>query len=145
MQFFRKNLVNHWALLFIAAYVVILYRAAWLSDDSYITLRSVDNFINGLGPVWNPSERVQVFTHPLWYLILSAAYFFTHEAFFTTLLVSLLISITVFTLFSVLSKRSIALAIGLTILLFSNAFVDYSTSGLENPVSHLLIFCFIYF
>jgi arabinofuranosyltransferase len=145
MEFLRKKLAEHWVVLFVVAYVIVLYRAAWLSDDSYITLRSVDNFVNGLGPVWNPVERVQVFTHPLWYLILSAVYFFTHEAFFTTLGISLLISVTVFVLFALLSKRSAALAVSLSILLFSNAYVDYSTSGLENPLTHLLIFCFILF
>ena len=144
MEFLRKKFSDHWVIFFIAAYVIILYRSAWLSDDSYITLRSVDNFVKGLGPVWNTGERVQVFTHPLWYLILSAFYFFTHEAFFTTLGVSLLISVTGFTLFALLSKRSAALAISLSILLFSNAFVDYSTSGLENPLTHLLIICFIF-
>ncbi len=145
MDFLRKKFADHWVFLFVLAYLITLYRTAWLSDDSYITLRSVDNFVNGLGPVWNPSERVQVFTHPLWYLVLSAVYFFTHEAFLTTLGVSMLISIIVFGLFALLSRHSTALAISLSILLLSNAFVDYSTSGLENPLTHLLIFCFIFF
>jgi arabinofuranosyltransferase len=145
MQFFRKYLVNYWPALFVITYAVILYMTAWLSDDSYITLRSVDNFVNGLGPVWNPSERVQVFTHPLWYLVLSSVYFFTNEAFFTTLSLSLLISIVAFSLFAYLSKPSMALAISLSILLFSNAYIDYSTSGLENPLTHLLVFCFIFY
>src|SRR5436190_12749562 len=111
MDSFRKNFADYWALPLVIIYILILYRTAWLSDDSYITLRSVDNFVNGLGPVWNPAERVQVFTHPLWYLLLSAVYFFTHEAFFTTLGISLLISVTVFALFAFRSKRSAALVV----------------------------------
>jgi arabinofuranosyltransferase len=144
MQFFRKYLVHYWPAFFVVTYAIILYMTAWLSDDSYITLRSVDNFVNGLGPVWNPAERVQVFTHPLWYLVLSAVYFFTKEAFFTTLAISLVISVTAFGLFAFVSKRSMALFISLSILMFSNAYVDYSTSGLENPLTHLLLFCFIF-
>lgn len=145
MQFFRKYLLNYWPLFLVITYAIILYMTAWLSDDSYITLRSVDNFVNGLGPVWNPAERVQVFTHPLWYLVLSSVYFFTKEAFFTTLGISLFISIMAFGLFTFLFKRSMALVISLFILLFSNAYVDYSTSGLENPLTHLLIFFFIFY
>jgi arabinofuranosyltransferase len=144
MQFLRKDPARYWVIFFVFAYAIILYGTAWLSDDAYITLRSVDNFANGFGPVWNPAERVQVFTHPLWYLLLSAVYFFTREAFFTTLGVSIFISITVFCLFAFLSSRSTALAISLSILVLSNAYGDYSTSGLENPLTHLLIFCFIF-
>ncbi len=42
---------------------------AWVCDDAYITFRSIDNLVNGLGPVWNAGERVQAFTHPLWFLL----------------------------------------------------------------------------
>jgi hypothetical protein len=44
-----------------------------MSDDAYITLRTVDNWVNGRGLVWNTAERVQTYTHPLWMLLLSAA------------------------------------------------------------------------
>lgn len=145
MTAFINNLSKNWVFLFLFVYAIILYHTAWLSDDSYITLRSVDNFVNGFGPVWNPSERVQVFTHPLWYLILSAVYYFTREAFFTTLAISIFISITTFFLFSFLHNRSASLVISLSILLLSNAYMDYSTSGLENALTHLLVFCFLFF
>ncbi|HEY0840318.1 MAG TPA: hypothetical protein VGD74_09030 [Vulgatibacter sp.] len=61
---------------------------AWVVDDAYITLRSVDNFVHGLGLGWNPDERVQAFTHPLWMFCLSALYFFTRESFLTPLALS---------------------------------------------------------
>ncbi len=60
---------------------VAVLRAAWLSDDSYITLRTIDNFWNGYGLRWNVIERVQTFTDPLWMLLLAAAYGVTREAF----------------------------------------------------------------
>ncbi len=47
-----------------------------MSDDAYITLRTVDNFINGYGLTWNISERVQAYTHPLWMFLLSIYIFF---------------------------------------------------------------------
>ena len=52
--------------LAVGVWVVIL-RAAWLADDAYITIRAVDNLVHGWGPRWNVAERVQVYTHPLWF------------------------------------------------------------------------------
>ena len=51
-------------------YAVILLRTAWLSDDGFITFRTIDNFIHGYGLRWNVAERVQTYTHPLWMLLL---------------------------------------------------------------------------
>ncbi|EMF82937.1 hypothetical protein LEP1GSC188_2966 [Leptospira weilii serovar Topaz str. LT2116] len=51
-------------------YTILFYHSAWLSDDSFITFRVVDNFLNGFGLRWNPWERVQVYTHPLWLFLL---------------------------------------------------------------------------
>jgi len=36
----------------ISFYVLIVVISAWLSDDAYITFRTVDNFINGFGLTW---------------------------------------------------------------------------------------------
>ncbi|MEZ4251689.1 MAG: hypothetical protein R3B99_26030 [Polyangiales bacterium] len=43
---------------------------AWVSDDAYITFRVVENVLRGDGLVWNPGERVMVYTHPLWFGLL---------------------------------------------------------------------------
>ena len=48
----------------ILCYGLVLLRTGWLSDDAYITFRTIDNFENGHGLTWNVSERVEVFTHP---------------------------------------------------------------------------------
>lgn len=37
-----------------------------LSDDQMISMRYARNLATGLGPVWNPGERVEGFTNPLW-------------------------------------------------------------------------------
>src|SRR5258708_38848078 len=60
----------------------LIVKDAWLSDDSYITFRTVDNFVNGYGPVWNVGERVQSYTHPLWMLLLSACYLCVRNIYF---------------------------------------------------------------
>ena len=42
-----------------------------MGDDDYITFRSVENFIHGNGPTFNIDERLQNFTQPLWFFLLS--------------------------------------------------------------------------
>ncbi|MBD3371304.1 MAG: hypothetical protein GF403_01155 [Candidatus Coatesbacteria bacterium] len=40
-------------------------------DDTYIFLRYADNWLSGHGPVYNPGERVEGYTSPLWLLLLT--------------------------------------------------------------------------
>ena len=128
----------------LAIFLIIIFRRAWLCDDAYITFRTVDNFIHGFGLTWNVGERVQVYTHPLWMLLFSLVYLFTHEAFFTGIFLSLAVSLAAVALFALKAAPSrFAACLGVTILVLSNAFVDYSTSGLENPLTHLLLVVFL--
>ncbi len=127
----------------ILVFSIMITKIAWVNDDSYITMRTVDNFFNGYGPVWNVGERVQAYTHPLWMLLISALYVLTKENYFTLIGLSLVISITAFAILAFkISKNWVAVIAGLVILIVSKSFVDYSTSGLENPLSHLLFVIF---
>ena len=138
-----ESLRNIIIITLISFYVLIVVISAWLSDDAYITFRTIDNFINGFGLTWNVSERVQVYTHPLWMFIISAFYFITREIYFTSITISILISIGTVILFFYKLSNSITNTIFISlILIFSKAFIDYSTSGLENPLIHLLIVVF---
>ena len=58
------------AALLIAAMVACAWWTGWVCDDAYITFRHVLNCLGGYGPVFNPGERVQAYTHPLWFLLL---------------------------------------------------------------------------
>lgn len=135
----RKALLS----LLLLSFITIVLRTAWLGDDAYITMRSVDNWVNGYGLTWNPGERVQTFTHPLWMLLLTGLYILLGNAYFSLLGLSLLISLAVMVVFIFRASRDVtALAFGWLLLVFSHAFLDYSTSGLENPLSHLLALVF---
>jgi len=129
--------------LLLLAYAVVLVRTAWMCDDAFITLRTVDNFVQGYGLVWNVGERVQVYTHPLWMFLLSAFYAFTREPYFTTLAISMALSLATVALLLWVSRHSLfTLLLAGIILIGSKAFVEYSTSGLENPLAHLLLAVF---
>ena len=125
-------------------FLIVLLRTAWLCDDAYISLRTVDNFVAGHGLRWNVAERVQSYTHPLWVLLLSCLYCGTRELYLTTLLSSLLLSAAAVALtVGGLARSLVAALAGLSILTLSPAFVDYCTSGLENPLSYLLMALFL--
>jgi arabinofuranosyltransferase len=140
MKINLRGLVTFLILLLSTLFVV----SAWVGDDTYITMRVVDNFIHGFGLRWNVDERVQVFTHPFWMLILLAGYVVTRHAFITIVVVSIgtaLLSVVVFLL---KVPRTIPAAITGTVLLaLSKSFVDFSVSGLENPLTHLLLLLFL--
>ena len=115
---------------------------SWIGDDAYITFRVVDNFLNGYGLTFNPDERVQAYTHPLWMLLLSGAYAVTSDLFYTTLAISYGFCVMALAVIfkSLNSMWRSALFVGL--VLSSKAFVDYTSSGLEYPLSFLLLCVF---
>ena len=128
---------------FLVIFTYVFLANAWIGDDAYITFRVVDNFINGYGLTFNPDERVQAYTHPLWVLMLSAAYAVTSDLFYTTLALSYALCVLAFAVVfkSLNSVWRSALFLGL--LLSSKAFVDYTSSGLEYPLSFFLL-CIFY-
>lgn len=129
--------------LLLLVYAVMLIRTAWTYDDVYITLRTVDNFVNGYGLTWNISERVQTYTHPLWMFLITTFYFLTHESFLTVIILSMAVSLAAMIIYVLAFKESKrAVIAGLLILIMSKFFVDFSTSGFENPLTHLLAILF---
>ncbi len=128
----------------LVAYGVILLRTSWVCDDAYISFRTVDNFVNGYGLRWNVDERVWTFTNPLWVLLFSAIYAVTREAYITSIVVSVVLGmIGVTILVRGLSRSAATAALCLSALIFSKGFVDYSTSGLENVLTHGLLAIFL--
>ena len=127
----------------VSLYGLTVLQSAWLHEDAFITLRSVDNFLAGFGPTWNPGERVQAFTHPLWFVVLTIAVGLTGEVFYTSILLGLAASIAAVLVLVLRLAPSLAhAAVAVALLCSSKAFIDFSTSGLENPLSHLLLALF---
>lgn len=124
-------------------FLVALGASAWMHDDAYITFRTVDNFLHGHGLTWNVVERVQAFTHPLWMFLHVGLFAVTGEAYFTSLGFSMVLSALVvyLLLFRFEASAEHAAVVGF-LLVSCKSFVDYSTSGLENPLTHLLIVLF---
>lgn len=150
-----KQLKDHKLIIyaFVTFYGLLVLRSAWISDDAIITFRVVENFLAGYGLGYNPFVRVQAFTHPLWMFCISFVYWverlfipsMPNALFYVTSLLSVLISVlAVYFLLTRISKPNIlSLVLATLTLSLSNSFIDYSTSGLENPLTHLLLVLFI--
>jgi arabinofuranosyltransferase len=139
----RVDVRRRLTILWLSLFGLALARTAWVGDDAYFTFRTIDNAVHGYGLRWNVAERVQAYTHPLWMLLLTPLYWLTGEPYFTSIAVAM--ALTLLTVWLLLRRAPSAwsAAAGLTVLLGSRAFIDYSTSGLENPLTHLLLVLFL--
>src|SRR5688572_10717015 len=130
-----------WPWLGLGLLGALILRAAWIADDAFITLRVVDNLVSGRGLRWNVMERVCVFTHPLWLLVLIPVYWLTREAFVTIPIVCAALSIAAL----VLAGRPLARTAPVHAFAFfallcgSRSVISYTTSGLENPLALLVL------
>jgi hypothetical protein len=118
-----------------------VYRAhllEWYCDDIFITLRYADNFLDGLGFVYNQGERVEGYTHPLWLIILTAAQWFSLDPLNTSLKLGLLSLLGVLLLFGRVSyrlcrsRRGFCFPFTTFALALHYDFLAWSTSGMET-------------
>lgn len=120
-------------------FVVLMIKTAWVGDDAFISFRPLDNLVNGHGLRWNIAERVQVYTDPLWLFVILPFYAITREMFLTVIVLSMVVSFAaVFLIVKYLRSSNAAALAVLAALLSSRAFIDYTTSGLENSLSYLV-------
>lgn len=124
---------------------VSLLRTAWVADDAFISLRTADNLLNGYGLVWNVAERVQAYTHPLWLVLLTVSYAIIGNGYFSAVAISLATTVAaVWLLAGRVASTPWSVILCFAALVSSKAFIDYSTSGLENPLSNLLLIAFVW-
>lgn len=135
-----------WLLAGVGAGSVLCFAVitSWVCDDAWFSLRSAWNLTHGYGLVFNPGERVQAFTSPLWTLLVALPMALRLPAFPAVLLLSGLCTLGAVAL---MIRRGAAgpgaAAMALAVMLSSKAFMDYSSSGLENPLIHLLYLGFL--
>ncbi len=117
----------------------LFIQTTWVSDDARITFRSVEQIHAGHGPRWNPHERVQVFTHPLWFLALSALRTVSADSSLNAIVLSGLLGLVALGLSRRLFGPPYRWLLAWGLLLSSKAFVDYLSSGLENALVFALL------
>jgi arabinofuranosyltransferase len=124
--------------------MVMVLRVAWITEDAFIVFRSLDQLFAGNGWGYNAHERVQVFTDPLYTMVLGLISRVTGgEYYYTSIALSLIYT---FGACWIIGYRmpgdSVIKATAILTLGLSASFTDFSTSGLENPLSHLLLVAF---
>lgn len=130
----------------LSVFFVLLVRTAWQPDDTYTAWRLVDNFVHGFGLRNNIDERVQTFTSTLWTMLNAAVYCFSGNIYYTSIVLSLassLLAVWVAALPYRKAATQLLFLFGSVIL--SISFMDYSVSGFENPLGHLILATFVYF
>lgn len=119
----------------------LVLSVSYLDEDAFISFRVIDNFVRGHGLRWNVDERVQVYTHPLWLLLLIPVRLILGNVGAASFALSWVLSVGAFALVAQLlvgAPRVLFVALLLP-LLFSQSFTDYTSSGLENPLTFFVL------
>ena len=121
-------------------FALSIVNSAWVCDDAYITFRSIDNCVNGYGLRWNIAERVQTFTHPLWLFLLTPVYLLSGNIYYSSVFLNVVLSVSAaWLVVRFFASNAVGVVWICLILGLSKAFVDFSTSGLENSLHHFLL------
>jgi len=114
---------------------IVFARTAWIGDDALITLRHSLNWVHGWGPGFNATESVLGATHPLWFLLWTLVGGLTDEWIAANFAMSLVFSVLAAALILWSSRSTFTVIAAAGMLGLSSAFVDYTSSGLENPLA----------
>lgn len=132
------------ALVIVAMYAIIT--RMWAAEDAYITFRYIENFINGLGLVYNIGERVEGFTHPLWLLMVTIPALLGASIRASALWLSLILSVMAFVVVAFKDRddsgNPVLIPIALVLFATHTGFRDFSVSGMEFPLVCLLMALF---
>ncbi len=126
-------------------FAAIFANCAWLYEDAFISFRSIEQMHAGNGPVWNPDERVQVYTSAGWYWLGYLARLFTADYMLATLFWSALCCAGMLALLRRFFTTDLSWLAIVVLLTASRGVMDFSTSGLENPLGYLLVVAFAWY
>ena len=130
-----------------ALFLYIWFQNSWVGEDAYITGRTVWNVVHGYGPRWNVAERVQAYTHPLWMLLLVPLQLVTGDFYPAAILLSLACNGAILFVAARIAwpgpRRAMLFGAFVLAMAGSRAFFDFTSSGLENPLSSLLLLAMV--
>lgn len=123
----------------LALYGFVFFKNAWVSDDAYILFRGLDQLLSGHGPRWNPHERVQVFTCPLWYWLLAGMGWLHRNHYLNSIILSAICNLLLLWNLQKILKDARLWLLAVVMLVCSQAYFDFTSSGLENPLVYCLL------
>ena len=142
--FSLKNDLDKWRFFSTIGFCLIVIALAWQSDDAYHGYVMSRHLAEGQGLVYNIGERSTASTCPLFTLVIALAYFVTREMYFTSLAVCTLLSVAAYVILVYkLCRTKEQVVISFITLSGSQAFISYTTSGLENSLLFFLSALFL--
>ena len=114
--------------------LAVAVKNAWVCDDAYINFRSLDQLRAGHGPIWNPHERVQVYTSVLWFWLQAPLRLVSAHVYANVLVLSLGCLVGCLAVLRRLVPGDRSWLLLALLLVGARGFMDYTSSGLENPL-----------
>lgn len=132
-------------LAILAYYVHQALQLRFHNDDAYISFRYSRHLADGLGPVWNPGERVEGYTNFLWVVLVAAGMKLGLAAVPVADTLSILSGALLLVAVAGFAAQRIgwahpAILIGPAILALNRSYGGWATSGMETMLFALLIF-----
>lgn len=118
--------------------LALAFSRVWVADDAYITFRHVAQFLAGNGLTYNTIERVEGFTHPLWALLLSFFGWLGAPLSGAAVTLDLLCAATF--LIAIGTAEGSLGPLVMAMVVSCSGFIDFTTSGLETPMTLLLVY-----
>jgi hypothetical protein len=146
-------------LVLIAVYILFCKNIWHVQDDTFISLRYVNNFVSGNGLVFNPNERVEGYTNFLWVILLSGISILHIDPVSASQYLSAFFGIVavifLYKIIQIMMKKSdpqpvnklfnFAGLVPVFLLVFTGAFVYWAVSGMESILFMALNLGAIYF
>jgi arabinofuranosyltransferase len=128
----------------IVVFAVLAFEYRWISDDGLIVVREVRQILSGAGPNYNPLQRDEVDTSPLWTWLLAAVAFVCRgDIAVDAVVLGLVLAVAGLALALIGSRNfhrqrgtsAVLLPVGALVPLAIAPFWHFATSGLENGLS----------
>jgi len=142
-------------LICIVIFLYLCNQSNFVQDDTYITLRYVENFLDGKGLVFNQGENVEGYTSFLWVMILSGIALTGINLVLASQMLSLTFGIAVILLTYFVSDKLVLLKaersknyfnlIPVYLLALTGAASYWSVSGMETSLFSFLVLLGVYF
>ena len=128
-----------------ALFAFVFFKNAWLCDDFWIIARQVEQLFAGNGLRWNPHERIQLFTSVMGFFFTAFGRLFTADYFVNFAMQAVILNGIALALLASLLKTPAKWMTAVLFLTASNSYMDFTWSGLHNPVGYALLVGFLVF
>lgn len=137
-------------LLLVLGWLCLRDRQYLLVDDAYIAFRYAANLADGHGLVWNPGERVEGYTNPLWVVLLAAIATSKLDLTIPALCLCMGFAVATVLLLAKITQKTVAGAPVLVtvlpsfLLVINQSFAHAATSGMESTAFGFFVLLGIY-